>query len=799
MSGSAFDQAPVVILSSIDWDTAWQRHHIFAERFAAAGHRVFFVENTGFREPRAADSRRLWRKLVNLYRPQAVSRVNAIPAGISIVAPLVLPPTRASFRRLDEQFLIPQVLGALRSAGLDHAPIVIAYMPTTTVVELAKQLSPAALVYDCASNFRGHPDAVADLPEIEGRLMRAADLVVCDSDFLFQQKKAEHARVVQIHQGVSEDFFAAAPARGCTRFGYYGTWIADLDHRYLNALAAAGFEASFSGFIKCAQPPFSPAVRLLGPVARERLVERLEQFDAFILPHRINEFMRGVVPAKLYEMLAMGRPIIAAPLPSLLPLERDGLLYIARTPEEAVAVAQALPRTETPELRARRVARAREHTHAREFARLEAEITSVFRPGPWSPPALSPWATGPARLFLKGMAFVGSLYGLAKLAALVTQAVAGRLLGPEAYGRAHLVLAASAFAQILPMLGFPVAIGKMIPEDASEEQKSALVSTALLLFAGWAGASAAALWAIRAPLGRLLGVPPPLLTLAIILALMTAVHTVVSSPLLGLHRFGERGVTEAVYGFATPALLVVFALRRVDESALIGALCAALACSTIFALYALRRHLRPAFDSKAAVKLLTHGTLASINLLAAACVVAPARLLLHGHFSPREVGVFSAYFTATSQLSLALITMIGAVAVPVAASEDGQAQAWRWLRAATGPWLLAAPLAFAALGAVGLAAFGRQYPLRLDWLLLFGLGASLILLQGAAAALLAARDLRTLGRSAAGSLVAGAANLALSIYLVPRYGIPGAAGALALAYVLALGCYAGNWYPKAPR
>jgi O-antigen/teichoic acid export membrane protein len=58
--------------------------------------------------------------------------------------------------------------------------------------------------------------------------------------------------------------------------------------------------------------------------------------------------------------------------------------------------------------------------------------------------------------------------------------------------------------------------------------------------------------------------------------------------------------------------------------------------------------------------------------------------------------------------------------------------------------------------------------------------------------------LRTLGRSAAGSLVAGAANLALSFWLVPRYGITGAAAALAIAYLLALACYAGHWYGQAP-
>lgn len=38
----------VVMLSSVEWDAVWQRHHAFAARWARAGHRTFFVENTGF-------------------------------------------------------------------------------------------------------------------------------------------------------------------------------------------------------------------------------------------------------------------------------------------------------------------------------------------------------------------------------------------------------------------------------------------------------------------------------------------------------------------------------------------------------------------------------------------------------------------------------------------------------------------------------------------------------------------------------------------------------------------------------
>ena len=79
------------------------------------------------------------------------------------------------------------------------------------------------------------------------------------------------------------------------------------------------------------------------------------------------------------QILAMGRPIMARPLPSLLPLAERGLIYMGEIPEDWVRIMRDLPRTETAELRARRVEEAREHTHEREFRRLR-KMTGRPRP-----------------------------------------------------------------------------------------------------------------------------------------------------------------------------------------------------------------------------------------------------------------------------------------------------------------------------------------------------------------------------------------------------------------------------------
>lgn len=359
---------PVVVVSSIDWDTAWQRHQIFAAAFAAAGREVFFVENTGFRSPGWKDVPRLWRRLVNLFSPKSAGGANPIPNGVRVVSPRVLPPTNALFRALNARVFLPALERQLARLGLGPGADCVVYVPTATTLELVRRLRPGAVLYDCASNFRAHPSAPADFAATERELLRLSGQVVCDSDFLYEQKKAEHPRVAKIHQGVPADFFRLPAPRGTwTEFCYYGTWSRDLDPRFVEAVAAAGFQTTVRGFTKGDAPALPPSVRRAPPVPRELVAENLGGYDAFLLPYRLTPFLMGVIPAKIYECLATGRPVLATPLPSLKSLE--GLIYVGETPEDWARIARELPRTESAALREKRIALAREHSTEKEFAR----------------------------------------------------------------------------------------------------------------------------------------------------------------------------------------------------------------------------------------------------------------------------------------------------------------------------------------------------------------------------------------------------------------------------------------------
>ena len=776
----------VVILSSIEWGAAWQRHQIFATQWAKTGYDVFFVENTYFRDVKWSDIPRLRQKLLNLLFGRRASRRFALPEGLVVINPLVVPPTGRLFQRLNSFWCVPRLAEQLRARGLRSGALIVAYLPTPTTLRLLDRLEPSKVIYDCVDNFHGLPWAPSDLARTESALLERSALVVTTSPTLHEDKAKLHDNVVELHQGVPRDFFIDQPIRSSYRkLCYYGTLWSAIDYEPIKALANAGFEVTLIGPQKEPLPVLPPSVQVEPALPYERLPMALRRFDALLLPYRSrSEYNRGVVPAKLYECLATGCPIIASPLPSLKRL--DDVLYVAHEPAEWPAIAARLPETETESRRAQRMRYAATEEHAAVFSKLRSAIDSA--------PA-NRWrverAGARAEELARGLASIGMFYGLARAATVLTQVLAGRWLGPYEYGRANLVIAAAAYLQILPIMGFPVAMSKFVSSAEEQSERDELIATTLTAFFIWAGVAFGFSFGFREALARRIGMPPSLLSDALIFAFATAFYTVVSSPLLGLKRFGQRGRSEAVYGFSAPlVLLALFYYGVNDYRALITALSLSLGIGSIYSLWVLRARLRPAASHAALRVIVEYAAVAALNLLSTACILGPARLFLNHYDSSFAVGLFSAYFTATVQIALALGTMATAVVIPLASDNSGQTEAWAAFRRLIIPVALSSWLIFFLASAGAMQVFGHRYPFKPEWSALFSLAAALILIHGLASALFAARDRRGLYASAIASSVAGAANIGLARWLIPDWGVTGAAIALIASYIVGFAPYA---------
>ena len=369
------ERPPVVILSGIRWDFLWQRHQTIATMFASAGYPTTFVETTGLANPRP--SRATLRKLASRVGRHPGKR-SSLENGLTVYAPLVAPPTCGVFRLLNRRYFVPRVVRDLAALAGPH-PVVIAYPPTRTTLDLISGLRPRLVVYDCSDDYAFFPRAPKDITETERGLLRRADLVSCTSTQLLERVRS-----------VRPDAFPSGPAVDYGRFAvlqntrpddpvrticFFGDVSGErMDLTALRAIVEAGFKVRVVGGIGGVEKRFLEAsgVDYRGEVPHAELPAALAGVDAFVLPYRVNALTRSISPAKTYECLATGRPVVAAPLPAL--KELAGYVYLAERPGDYVDVLRSLDGLETEERRRARIEISRENSWEARFAEIEEAL-----------------------------------------------------------------------------------------------------------------------------------------------------------------------------------------------------------------------------------------------------------------------------------------------------------------------------------------------------------------------------------------------------------------------------------------
>src|SRR4051812_40590803 len=96
----------IIFISSIDWNFLWQVHQEIALRFARAGNRVVYIENTGIRGPGLLDTRRVAQRLRRWASALRSSGVREVAENVYVISPLVFPPFGSKWARLLNRYTL---------------------------------------------------------------------------------------------------------------------------------------------------------------------------------------------------------------------------------------------------------------------------------------------------------------------------------------------------------------------------------------------------------------------------------------------------------------------------------------------------------------------------------------------------------------------------------------------------------------------------------------------------------------------------------------------------------------------
>ena len=217
----------------------------------------------------------------------------------------------------------PRVIRRLR-------PAVVVVTAPECYAWVRPSLGHATLAYDCMDDalaFAQDAGVRARKAALERELLARADAVVASTATLAArcvERGAVRARVTVVRNGWDPAAFPVEPSRalptaGALTLGYFGTIGDWLDIAALETIVARCPEAlirligpNATGYASAA-----PRIRVEAPLPHGALAAAVADCDAMLLPFRVDDLTRGVDPVKLYEYIALGRPIACIGYPEL--------------------------------------------------------------------------------------------------------------------------------------------------------------------------------------------------------------------------------------------------------------------------------------------------------------------------------------------------------------------------------------------------------------------------------------------------------------------------------------------------
>jgi len=318
-----------------------------ANEFLKRGYPVYFVERLPQRMPTTPFSDlRQW-LFKEGYGNEHV--INITPANLEVLGFRSLPPVQ--WLRLINRAILKNAFAPYQETLQQGRLLLISYTPTYTHIDLASLLRPSQSVYISVHNYDA-PPVLPDLLKAEAQIINSSTVLMADSAFNVARLKRLAALgkpVYQLPPGVDYSQFSRAntgrPSQYKSLF-YFGGIGSHLDLELYNTLAET-LEVTFIGVTdNQIKHLLSPRIKRLPPVPARELPALLTSADMFGIFYKKSPYIDGVIPAKFFECLATGKPLLVSGMDETKPY--SNVVYeCGNSFQTARNIIASLSRTET--------------------------------------------------------------------------------------------------------------------------------------------------------------------------------------------------------------------------------------------------------------------------------------------------------------------------------------------------------------------------------------------------------------------------------------------------------------------
>ncbi len=346
-------------------------------RFAARGWRVVYVEQLGIRSPRRRHVRRALRS-----RRSTAGVGRAVP--FEVVSPKLLPPRRAPVvDGVNRSWLARQLVRHVRDP---RDTVLWIRFPTPELVRLVRGFPWRAVVYEVVDDHAAGRGLSSRLrlafQEAEAEIIASSDLVFAWSEPLRERLAGRHPDVRLATAAVDvAGLEAVAGVEGAERTAVF---TGELGFRFDEQLASEVARQLQDWTFLLAGPASTEAETALAGLPNALLSGRFRHDElpgllglgmVCIVPYRVNAFNDNLVPVKVVEYLAAGRPVVSTPMKGAAGFA--DVVAFAKGPDAFAAAVLAAARDDSPDARRRRVDYARQFSWERRIDEMEAAIEAV--------------------------------------------------------------------------------------------------------------------------------------------------------------------------------------------------------------------------------------------------------------------------------------------------------------------------------------------------------------------------------------------------------------------------------------